>query len=85
MKTLSDEIYSLMCDAMKEILEKTEGCKPAREYLVNNICRCCILAFTNTDYKTKNEKISYFKKWVNYYVNAIDKVIQDFRHCTRNQ
>ena len=85
MKTLSDEIYSIMSDAMKEILEKTEGHKSARNYLVDNICRCCILAFTNTDYKKKDEKIAYFKKWANYYISDIDKAIQDFRHCESNQ
>ena len=85
MKTLADEIYSIMSDAMKQILERTENHKAARDYLVDNICRCCVLAFTNTDYKSKNDKIAYFKKWTDYYINDIDKAIHDFRHCESNQ
>lgn len=80
-KTLSEEIYSIMSDTMKEILERTEGHKAAMNYLVNNVCRSCILAFTDTDYKKKNEKIAYFKKWAKYYTDIIDSTIQDFRHC----
>ena len=85
MKTLADEIYSIMSDAMKEILERTEGHNSARDYLVNNICRCCIIALTDIDYKKKSDKIAYFKKWTNYYIDIIDKAIQDFSHCESNQ
>lgn len=84
MKTLSDEIYSIMSDAMKEILERTEDHKSARNYLVNNICRSCILVLTNTKYK-KDEKIASFKRQIDYYINDIDKAIEDFSHCTGNQ
>ena len=82
--TLGDEIYSIMSDAMKEILEKTEGNNSARDYLVNNICRSCILILTNTKYK-KDEKIASFKRQVEIYINDIDKAIQDFSNCTRKQ
>ena len=82
--TLGDEIYSIMSDAMKEILERTEGNKSARDYLVNNICRSCILVLTNTKYK-KDEKIASFKRQVEIYINDIDKAIEDFSNCTRNQ
>ena len=82
--TLGDEIYSIMSDAMKEILEKTEGNNSARDYLVDNICRSCILILTNTKYK-KDEKIVSFKRQVEIYISDIDKAIQDFSNCTRNQ
>ena len=82
--TLGDEIYSIMSDAMKEILEKTEGHNSARDYLVNNVCRSCILVLTNTKYK-KDEKILSFKRQINYYINDIDKTIQDFSNCIRKQ
>lgn len=84
MKTLGDEIYAIMSDAMKEILEKAEGHNSARDYLVNNVCRSCILVLTNTKYK-KDEKIASFKRQIDYYISDIDKAIQDFSHCTRNQ
>ena len=82
--TLGDEIYSIMSDAMKEILEKTEGHNSARDYLVDNVCRSCILVLSNTKYK-KDEKIASFKRQVEIYINDIDKAIQDFSNCTRNQ
>lgn len=82
MKTLSDETYSIIIDAMKEILEKTEGHNSARDYLVNNVCRSCILVLTNTKYK-KDEKIASFKRQIDYYINDIDKAIQDFSNCEK--
>ena len=84
MRTLGDEIYSIMSDAMKEILERTEGNKSARDFLVDGVCRSCILALTNTKYK-KDEKIDSFKRQIDYYINDIDKAIEDFSKCTRNQ
>ena len=84
MKTLSDEIQSIISDAMKEILERTEGHNSARNYLVNNVCRSCILVLSNTRYK-KDEKIDSFKRQVDYYINDIDKSIEDFSHCESNQ
>ena len=84
MRTLSDEVYSIMSDAMKEILEKTEDHKSARDYLVDNVCRSCILALTNSKYK-KDEKIASVKRQIDYYINDIDKAIQDFSNCTSNQ
>lgn len=84
MKTLGDEIYSIMSDAVKEILEKTEDHKSARDYLLDNVCRICILILTNSKYK-KDEKIASFKRQIGYYISDIDKAIQDFSNCTRNQ
>lgn len=81
MKTLCDEIYSIVSDAMKEILERTEGHKSARNFLVDNVCLSCIIALTNSKYK-KDEKIASVKKWAEFYVNDIDKAIEDYSHCT---
>ena len=84
MKTLSDEISAIMDNAIKEILERTDGHKSAREYLIQSVCNSCILALTNTKYK-KDEKIASVKRQVEHYVNDIDQAIEDFSHCTRNQ
>ena len=81
--TLCDEIYSIMSDAMKEILERTEGHSSARDYLVDNVCLSCIFVIANSKYK-KDEKISTFKRQVEIYINDIDKVIEDFSHCKSN-
>ena len=82
MRTLSDEVYSIVSDAMKEILERTEGHKSAREYLVDKVCQSCIIALTNSKYK-KDEKVASVKGQVEHYVSDIDKVIEDFSSCTR--
>ena len=84
MKTLSDEISAIMDNAIKEILDRTDGHKSAREYLIKDVCNMCIIALTNTKYK-KDEKIASVKKWAEHYVSDIDQVIEDFSHCTRNQ
>ena len=82
MRTLSEEISAIMDNAIKEILERTEGHKSAREYLIKGVCQSCIIALTNTKYK-KDEKIASVKGQVERYVNDIDKAIEDFSHCTR--
>ena len=82
MKTLSDEVYSIISDAMKEILERTDGHKSAREYLVDKVCLSCIIALANSKYK-KDEKIASVKGQVERCVNDINKVIEDFSSCTR--
>lgn len=82
MKTLNEEMETIMDNAIKEILERTEGHKSAREYLVEGVCHSCILALTNSKYK-KDEKIASFKRQAERYVNDIDQAIEDFSHCTR--
>lgn len=84
MKTLSDEVYSIVSDAIKEILERTEGHKSAMKYLVDHVCLSCIIALTNSKYK-KDEKIASVKRQVDHYVNDIDQAIEDFSHCTMKQ
>ena len=84
MKTLSDEISAIMANSIKEILERTEGHKSARDYLIKGVCNMCIQILTNTKYK-KDEKIASVKKWADHYVNDIDQAIEDFSSCTRKQ
>lgn len=81
MRTLSEEIIAIMDSSIEEILERTEGHKSAREYLVEGVCHSCILALTNTKYK-KDEKIASFKKQAEFYVNDINQAIEDFSHCS---
>ena len=84
MRTLSDEISAIMDNAIKEILEKTEDHKSARDYLIKGVCHSCILALTNTKYK-KDEKIDSFERQAERYVNDIDQAIEDFSSCIREQ
>ena len=84
MRTLSDEISAIMDNAIKEILDRTEDHKSARDYLIKGVCHSCILALTNTKYK-KDDKIDSFKRQAEHYVSDIDQAIEDFSHCTRNQ
>ena len=84
MKTLSDEIYSIVSDAIKEIFEKTEGHKSAMKYLVNEVCLSCIITLTNSKYKKykKNEKIASVKRQIERCVNDIDQAIEYFSYCS---
>ena len=84
MKTLNEEISTIVDNAIKEILDRTEGHKSARDYLIEGVCNNCILVLTSTKYK-KDEKIASVKKWAEHYVSDIDQAIEDFSHCTRNQ
>ena len=81
MKTiLREEITDIMDNAIKEILDRTDGHKSAREYLIKNVCNMCVIALTNTKY-SKDEKIASVKKWADHYVSDIDQAIEDFSHC----
>lgn len=80
--TLSDEIIDIMDNAIKEILDRTEGHKSARDYLIKGVCCSCVLALTNSKYK-KDEKIASAKRQADRYVSDIDQAIEDFSHCTR--
>ena len=84
MKTLNEEISAIMDNAIKEILDRTEDHKSARDYLIQGVCHSCILALTNSKYK-KDEKVAYFKRQAERYINDIDQAIEDFSHCTMNQ
>ena len=84
MKTLNEEISTIMDNAIKEILDRTDGHKSARDYLIEGVCNMCIIALTNSKYK-KDEKIASVKKWAEHYVSDIDQAIEDFSSCTRKQ
>ena len=79
--TLSDEIIDIMDNAIKEILDRTEGHKSAMKYLIEGVCNMCIIALTNTSY-SKDEKIASVKKWADHYINDIDQAIEDYSSCT---
>ena len=84
MRTLSEEIIDIVDNSLKEILNRTEGHKHAREYLIEGVCHSCILALTNSKSK-KDEKIASVKRQADYYVSDIDQAIEDFSHCTRKE
>ena len=84
MKTLSDEVYSIVSDAIKEILERTKGHESAMKYLLNEVCLSCIIVLTNSKYKKykKDEKITSVKKQIERCVNDIDEAIEYFSYCS---
>lgn len=79
--TLREEITDIMDNAIKEILERTEGYKSAMKYLIEGVCRSCVIALTNTKY-SKEEKIASVKKQADFYVSDIDQAIEDYSHCS---
>ena len=78
--TLREEITDIMDNAIKEILERTEGHKSAMKYLIKGICNMCVTALTNTKY-SKDEKIASVKEWADHYINDIDQAIEDYSQC----
>ena len=78
--TLSDEVIDIMDNAIKEILERTEGYKSARDYLIKGVCHSCVLALTNSKYK-KEEKIASVIRQTERYINDIDQAIEDYNQC----
>ena len=80
--TLREEITDIMDNAIKEILERTEGHKSAMKYLIEGVCNSCVIALTNTKY-SKEEKIASVIRQTERYVNDIDQAIEDYSSCTR--
>ena len=79
--TLREEITDIMDNAIKEILDRTEGHKSAMKYLIEGVCNSCVIVLTNTKY-SKDEKIVSVKKWADHYINDIDQAIEDYSQCT---
>ena len=84
MRTLSDEVYSIVSDAIKEIFERAKGHESAMKYLVNEVCLSCIIALTNSKYNkySKDEKIASVKKQIERCVNNIDQAIEYYSYCS---
>ena len=78
--TLNEEIIAIMDNAIEKMLERTESHKSAMEYLLEGVCHSCIIALTNTKYK-KDDKIASVKRQADFFINDIDKAIEDFSHC----
>ena len=72
---LADEIFNIMKDAVKEILEKTEGHKSARERLILLLFSHCIMTLTDSRYNI-DEKIAHSKEEAEGCVNIIDAEIE---------
>ena len=72
---LADEIFNIMKDAVKEILERTEGHKLSRERLILTLFSHCILTLTNSKYNIY-EKIAHSKEEAEGCVNIIDADIE---------
>ena len=72
---LADEIFNIMKDAVKEILDRTEGYKSVRERLIVSLFSHCILTLTNSKYNI-DEKIAHSKEEAEHYVNIIDADIE---------
>ena len=72
---LADEIFNIMKDAVKEILDRTEGYKSARERLILTLFSHCIITLTDSRYNI-DEKIAHSKEEAEGCVNIIDADIE---------
>lgn len=75
--TLSYKIDTILLYNILDILEKTKGCKKARDYAIAYICRCCCNILTNKKMK-KEEKIDSFKKITKKCVDDVDNAIDKY-------
>ena len=73
---LADEIFNIMKDTVKEIFEKTEGYKSARERLIVSLFCHCIMTLTNSKYNI-DEKIAHSKEDAKHCINYTDIVIEN--------
>ena len=73
---LADEIFNIMKDTVKEILEKTEGYKSARECLIVSLFSHCIMTLTDSRYNI-DEKIAHSKEGAEDCIKYMDIVIKN--------
>lgn len=79
MKTLSEEMDSILICSILEVLEKTKGCERVRDNTIAYICKSCCDIFGNSKMK-KNDKIDSFRKMAYKHVDDINKNIEEYKN-----
>ena len=75
---LTDEIYNIMKDAVKEIFERTKDNESAKERLILTLFLHCIYVLTNSKYNI-DEKIAHSKEEAEGCINIIDAEIEKWK------
>ena len=79
MRTLSEEMDTILICSILKTLEKTKGCERVRDNTIAYICKSCCDIFANSKMK-KDDKIDSFEKIANKYVDDIDKNIEEYKN-----
>ena len=79
MRTLSEEMDTILISNILETLKKTKDCEMVRDNTIAYICKCCCDIFANSKMK-KDDKIDSFEKIANKYVDDIDKNIEEYKN-----
>ena len=79
MRTLSEEMDTILISSIMETLEKTKNCERVRDDTIAYICKCCCDIFGNSRMK-KDDKIDSFEKMANKYVDDIDNSIEEYNN-----
>lgn len=77
MRTLSEEMDSILISSILETLEKTKDCERVRDSTIAYICKSCCDIFGNSRIK-KDDKIDSFRNIAYKYVDDINKNIEEY-------
>lgn len=78
-RTLSEEMDTVLISSILETLEKTKDCERVRDNTIAYICKSCCDIFANSKMK-KDDKIETFRNIAYKYVNDIEKNIEEYKN-----
>lgn len=78
-RTLSEEMDTILISSILETLEKTKGCERVRDNTIAYICKSCCDIFANSKMK-KDDKIDSFRNIAYKYVDDINKNIDEYNN-----
>ena len=79
MRTLSEEMDSILISSILETLGKTKDCERVRDSTIAYICKSCCDIFANSKIK-KDDKIDSFRNIAYKYVDDINKNIDEYKN-----
>lgn len=79
MRTLSEEMDTILICSILETLEKTKDCERVRDNTIAYICKSCCDIFANSKMK-KDDKIDSFEKITKKYIDDIEKNIEEYKN-----
>ena len=79
MRTLSEEMDTILISSILETLKKTKDCEMVRDNTIAYICKSCCDIFANSKMK-KDDKIDSFEKMAKKYIDDINKNIEEYKN-----
>lgn len=78
-RTLSEEMDTILISTILETLKKTKDCEMVRDNTIAYICKSCCDVFGNSKMK-KDDKIASFENIAYKYVDDIEKNIEEYKN-----